>query len=72
MEKDLEWEHIQHNTYQEGCSECYKENRLIKSYNTINPPEVSKLRCRNHDVVWALMGMPCPSCKKLTLWAYDY
>ena len=28
--KDLYWEHPQHNTYQNNCSECHKENDTIK------------------------------------------
>lgn len=38
--KDFEWEHIMHNTYQENCSECYSENRIIKAHKTVNKPEV--------------------------------
>lgn len=31
MIKDLYWEHLQHNEYEEKCSECYRENRIIKA-----------------------------------------
>ena len=31
MKNDLTWEHLQHNTFQEGCSDCYSENRLVKA-----------------------------------------
>ena len=29
-------EHCQHNTFLESCSECYRENRLIKAHQTVN------------------------------------
>ena len=29
---DLEKEHPQHNTYQDNCSECYKENEIMKNF----------------------------------------
>ena len=34
--KDLTWEHFMHNTYQEGCSECYSENRIIQAKKTVS------------------------------------
>jgi hypothetical protein len=45
MEKDIEFleqEHKGgfHNTYTEKCYECYKENRLIRTYGIVNQPEV--------------------------------
>jgi len=34
-EDDLVWEHPTHNTYQEGCYECWNENRLLQAKKTV-------------------------------------
>ena len=31
-------EHAIHETYDEHCSTCYSENRLIKGHNKVNDP----------------------------------
>lgn len=36
MKNDLVWEHFQHSTFQKGCSECYKEARLIRAKAIVN------------------------------------
>ena len=39
MEHEDNWkEHMAnfHTTFQENCSECYKENRLIQTHRTVN------------------------------------
>lgn len=38
----------------------------------IQKPIVSRKMCNNHDLVFPLMGEPCPNCRRLSLFAYDY
>mgnify|MGYP001568289459 CR=1 FL=1 len=35
---DLAWEHPMHNTYQEDCCECHKEDRVIQAHKIVNHP----------------------------------
>lgn len=42
---DLVWEHIQHNTYQDKCSECFAENLLLKAQKKISV----KCECPTHE-----------------------
>jgi hypothetical protein len=35
-------------------------------------PIIPRKVCDNHDAVWCLMGYPCPRCKRISLFAYDY
>jgi hypothetical protein len=37
--KDEYKEHPQHNTYQDNCSECYKENEIMKNFFISNVRE---------------------------------
>ena len=39
IKNDMWHEHQQHDTYKEGCSECYKQARLIKSWSIVNVPQ---------------------------------
>lgn len=38
-ERDNYREHAIHETYDENCSTCYSENRIIKTFKEVNKPE---------------------------------
>lgn len=51
---DTEWEHSMHTAYEKNCSECYRENRLIRSRNIVNkvnwPPVFTNSKHYNGDI----------------------
>lgn len=35
-------------------------------------PRIARKVCQDHDIIWALMNMPCPVCGRKSFFAYDY
>ena len=44
----------------------------MADFPEVEQPVLPRKMCESHDAVWALMGMACPSCKRKSLFAYDY
>lgn len=45
---------------------------MLDEIPEVAQPTLAPLVCDNHDIIWPLMGYPCPRCKRLSLFAYDY
>lgn len=51
LNQDLFWEHSAHDTFQEKCSDCFKENRIIQAHKIVTHEDILERHpaLKDHD-----------------------